>query len=82
MKTLTITISDGAAATLERSVAGSGDTPEQAASKLVESAFSEDWGDLDADDIAAIEEGLADFERGDTIPHAQVVAELKAKYNW
>ena len=82
MKTLTITISDEAARTLEQSLAGSGHTPEQVASQLVESAYAEDWGDLDAADIAAIEEGLADFERGDTVSHEQVVAEVRAKYKW
>lgn len=80
MKTLTITISDDAARTLERSVAGSGHTAEQVASQLVESAYTEDWGDLDANDVAAIEAGLADFERGDTVSHEQIVAEFKAKY--
>ena len=34
------------------------------------------------EDIAAIEEGLAQIERGETIPHEQVMAEIKAKYGW
>lgn len=82
MKTLTITISDEAARALEQAVAGSDHTAEQAASHLVESAYVEDWGDLEAEDVAAIEEGLADIERGETIPHEKVVAEIKAKYGW
>jgi len=35
-----------------------------------------------AEDVAAIEEGLAQIERGETIPHEQVMAEIKAKYGW
>lgn len=31
---------------------------------------------LTAEDLAAIEEGLADWSAGRTIPHAQVIAEL------
>jgi predicted transcriptional regulator len=81
MKTLTITISDEAAENLARAVEGSQRTPEEVAARVVEDAYA-DWGDLSDDDITAIEEGLADFERGDTIPHDQVVSELKQKYGW
>jgi predicted transcriptional regulator len=35
-----------------------------------------------AEDIAAIEEGLAQIDRGETIPHEQVVAETKAQFGW
>jgi predicted transcriptional regulator len=35
-----------------------------------------------AEDIAVIEEGLAQIERGETIPHEQVVADIKAKFGW
>ena len=34
------------------------------------------------EDVAAIEEGLAQIERGETVPHEQVMAEIKAKYGW
>ncbi len=34
------------------------------------------------DQIAAIEAGLAAIERGDTVPHDQVVAKIKAKFGW
>ena len=44
-----------------------------------ELAANHQWS---AKDIAAIEEGLAQIERGETIPHEQVVAEIKAKYGW
>jgi predicted transcriptional regulator len=64
MKTLTISISDEAAQGLEQAVAGSTRTVEEVAARTVEGAFSPEWGELDAEDIAAIEEGLADFERG------------------
>lgn len=83
MKTLTITISDEAAQALERAVAGGSHTAEQVASRVVEDAYAADFGDdLTADDIAAIEEGLADFEQGRTIPHEQVVAETRKKFEW
>ena len=44
-----------------------------------ELAANHQWS---AKDIAAIEEGLAQIERGETIPHDRVVAEIKAKYGW
>lgn len=82
MKTLTITISDEAAQNLARAVEGGAHTAEEIASHVVESAYAEDWGDLSAEDIAAIEEGLAQADRGETIPHEQVVADMKQKYGW
>ena len=81
MKTLTITISDEAAENLARAVEGGKHTAEEIASHVVESAYV-DWGDLDDDDILAIEEGLAEIERGETVPHEQVVADMKQKYGW
>jgi predicted transcriptional regulator len=80
MKTMTITISDEAARALDAAAAATPRTAEQVASRVVETAFVEDWGDLDADDVAAIEEGLADIERGETVPHEQVVAAIKFKH--
>lgn len=82
MKTLTITISDEAAQNLERAVEGGRHSAEEVAAHVVEAAYSPDWGDLDDEDIAAIEEGLADFERGATVLHQDVVADLKRKYGW
>ena len=83
MKTLTITISDEAAQALEKAVAGGGHTAEQVASRVVEYAYASACDDdLAEDDIAAIEEGLADFEQGRTVPHGQVVAEMRKKYGW
>jgi len=82
MKTLTITISDEAAANLEASTAGGVHTPEQVASHVIEAAYSGDWGDLDEETIAAIEEGLSDLESGRTISHEQVVAEVREKFKW
>ncbi|MEQ1618660.1 MAG: hypothetical protein ABL883_09995 [Terricaulis sp.] len=80
MRTMTITISDDAARALDAAVAGTPRTPEQVVSRVVESAFVENWGDLDADDVAAIEQGLADIERGDTFAHEDVVAAIKSTY--
>ena len=37
-------------------------------------------GELDDEDLAAIEEGLAQLNRGETRPWHEVRAELKAKY--
>jgi predicted transcriptional regulator len=81
MKTLTITISDEAAQALEKAVAGGQHTAEEVASHVVEAAYA-DWGDLDEEDIAAIEEGLADLEQGRTVPHDQVMADVRKKYGW
>lgn len=82
MKTLTITISDKAAEALEQAVAGGSHTAEQVASHVVEAAYAFDWGDLDAEDVAAIEEGLDDLEKGNVIAHEDVIAEARKKYGW
>lgn len=74
MKTLTITISDEAAANLARAVEGGAHTAEQIASHVVESAYSDDWGDLSAEDIAAIEEGLAQADRGEFASEEEIEA--------
>lgn len=81
MKTLTVTISDEAAQKLADHAAQNGQSSEQWAARVVEEAV-EDWGDLSEADIAAIEAGLQDLERGEMIPHDQVVAEMKQKYGW
>ena len=81
MKTLTITISDEAAEALKQATADGKHTVEQVASHVVEAAYA-DWGDLDEEDIAAIEQGLADLERGNVVPHDEVVAEMQKKYGW
>jgi putative addiction module CopG family antidote len=36
--------------------------------------------EVDDEDVAAIEEGLAQLDRGETLPWEQVRAELKAKH--
>ena len=83
MKTLTVTISDEAAEALAKAVAGGCHSAEQVASRVIEDAYGSDWSnDLSADDVAAIEEGLADFQEGRTIPHEQVVAETRKKFEW
>ena len=39
------------------------------------------WNELSDEEKAGIEEGLAQIERGETIPHEEVMAEIKRKYN-
>lgn len=38
------------------------------------------WNSLSAEESAAIREGLEQLDRGEGIPHDQVVAEAKTKY--
>ena len=78
MKTLTITISDEAAAGLERAIEGGTHTAEQVAGHVVEATYA-DWGDIDEGDIAAIEEGMAQLDRGEGVPHAEVMNGLGEK---
>jgi len=40
----------------------------------------EDWNDLSEEERNSILKGLEDYDKGDVIPHHQVVAEAKAKY--
>lgn len=82
MKTLTITISDEAAKALDQAVAGGKHTAEEVAAHVVETTYAPDWGDLDDEDVAAIEAGLADIESGNVVAHEHVVAEARAKYGW
>ena len=66
MKTLTVTISDETAAKLEQAVAGGRHTVEEAAAHAIEDAYADDWlADLTPEDRAAIEEGVAEAERGE-----------------
>ena len=39
------------------------------------------WDQLSDEEKKGIEEGLAQIERGETIPHEEVMAEIKLKYN-
>lgn len=66
MKTLTITISDEAAARLAEHAAENSKSAEDLAASTLEDAYAEDWlADFDPADRAAIEEGLAQAERGE-----------------
>lgn len=39
------------------------------------------WDELSAEQKAAIEESISELDRGEGIPHEQVMKEIKAKYN-
>ena len=83
MKTLTVSISDEAAARLAEHAAESRKSAEEIAARVVEDAYASDWYEqLDPEDRAAIEEGLAQADRGETVAHEQVFAELSRKYGW
>lgn len=83
MKTLTITLSDEAAAKLAGHAAENGVTTETLAARVVEDAYDTDWWDeLSPEDRAAIEEGCVQAERGETIPHEQVIADMRRKHGW
>lgn len=73
MKTLTVTISDEAAAELAAQAAIGRESVEQLASGVVEDAFSADWFDaLSEADKAAVREGVAEADRGDFATDAEV----------
>ena len=38
------------------------------------------WDEISEDERKSIEEGLAEADRGDLIPHEQVMKELKSRY--
>ncbi|MCR6644080.1 MAG: hypothetical protein NVV62_05935 [Terricaulis sp.] len=83
MKTLTVQISDEAARKLAEHASQNGKTPEEWATRLVEEAFDDSWlSDLSPEDRAAIEQGWDEAERGDTIPHEEIVAEMRQKFGW
>lgn len=64
MKTLTVTISDDAAAELESRARENNASVERVAAQIVEDAV-DDWRRyFSAEDVAAIEQGMADAERG------------------
>lgn len=39
------------------------------------------WDEIGEDEKCAIEQGLAEADRGELIPHENVMREIKAKYN-
>lgn len=39
------------------------------------------WDEISEDEQAAINEGLAQLDRGEGIPHEQVMKEVREKYN-
>ena len=39
------------------------------------------WDEISEDEQAAINEGLAQLNRGESIPHEQVMKEVREKYN-
>lgn len=39
------------------------------------------WDELSDEEKEAIEESLAELDRGETIPHEEVMDEIKRKYN-
>lgn len=66
MKTLTVMISDQAAARLARQAVKSRMSAEEIAARAVEDAYAADWfEELDPEGRAAIEEGLAQADRGE-----------------
>ena len=66
MKTLTITISDEAAECLAEHAAENRKSAEDLAARTLEDAYAEDWlADFNPADREAIEEGLAQAERGE-----------------
>lgn len=83
MKTLTVTLSDETAQKLADHAAENGKTAEEWAARVVEDAYDDSWwDDLTPEDRAALEEAMAQAERGETIPHKEVVAEFKQKFGW
>lgn len=83
MKTIVLTLSDEAAEKLSRHAAENGATAEEWAARVVEEAYDGDWlADLSPQDRAAIQQGWDEAERGETVPHEQVVAEVREKFGW
>jgi len=39
------------------------------------------WDEISAEERHAIEQGLAEADRGEVIPHEEVMKQVKAKYN-
>lgn len=66
MKTITVTISDEAAAKLADHAAENRKSAEEMAARAVEEAYSADWYDeLDDEGRAALAEGVAEADRGE-----------------
>jgi predicted transcriptional regulator len=84
MTTLTITIPDQTAALLTDRAKETGRSVDDVVTEVVNDALDDSWlEDLSPADRAAIEEGLAQAERGETIPpHEEVMAEMKRKFGW
>ena len=83
MKTLTVTLTDETAQKLSEHAAENGKTAEEWAARVVEDAYDDAWlADLSPEDRAAIEQGWEGAERGEGIPHEQVVAEMRQKFGW
>jgi predicted transcriptional regulator len=83
MKTLTITISDETSEKLADHAAENGKTSEEWASWVVEDAYDDQWlNDLSPEDRASLEEAFAEADRGETVPHEEVVREMRRKFEW
>jgi len=83
MKTLIVTLTDETAKKLADHAAENGKTAEEWASSTIEDRYDDSWlADLAPEDRAAIEEGWEEAERGEGIPHEQVVAEMRQKFGW
>ncbi|HCK83777.1 MAG TPA: hypothetical protein DHW63_04450 [Hyphomonadaceae bacterium] len=85
MSTVTVELDEKHAAILKAlaSQAGSdaSDVIGSALELLADAAlFDEGQPPLSPEQVAAIEEGLAALESGDVVPHEQVVAEMRAKF--
>ena len=48
---------------------------------LKKESDSDWWDEIDEDERKAIDEGLTEADRGELIPHEEVMKEVKAKYN-
>ncbi|OQW56710.1 MAG: hypothetical protein A4S17_05085 [Proteobacteria bacterium HN_bin10] len=83
MKTLTITISDETSEKLADHAAENGKSAEEWAAWMLEDAYDDDWlNDLSEEDRAGLAQALAEADRGEGIPHEEVVAEMRRKFGW
>lgn len=85
MATVTIELDDEHAALLNALTLQAGGEPGAVVGSALEfladaSLLSEDQPPLSAEQIAAIEAGLAAIERGELVPHEEVFAELRKKF--
>lgn len=85
MSTVTVELDEKHSAILRALADQAGSDPSDVIGSALElladaSLFDEGQPPLSPEQIAAIEEGLAAAERGDVIPHEQVVAEMRAKF--